>query len=68
MAKTYEYATETVKDKGKLGRPKAATRGDKGLDILINLEDNPTQCPRQFNLNYWMISQFQDYQDENIRP
>ncbi|KAJ8959342.1 hypothetical protein NQ318_022028 [Aromia moschata] len=38
--------TSSIKDSAKSGRPKTATGGDKALDILLSVRENPIQSSR----------------------
>lgn len=44
--------TGHVKDISKSGRPKTATSGDKALDILLSIEENPHLSTRIIGLDY----------------
>jgi len=62
--------TGTVKDRRRSGRPKAATGGDVGLNVLIDLQDNPKQSLRQLSLNHHVSFQsvLNLLKREKIRP
>lgn len=62
--------TGSVKDRPRSGRPKIAAGGEKALDILIDVHDNPNRSLRQIALDHNVSHQSvkKVFKSEKIHP